>query len=84
MLELDSGLHVEMDLRNLTYLGSPGVGMIVTMCKRVRASGGNFSVSCDHGMVRRILEIGGLVDFLELHDGEEPHPNQRGRRFNES
>ena len=40
-LELDSGLNVEMDLRGLSFLGSTGIGVIVTACKRVRASGGH-------------------------------------------
>jgi anti-sigma B factor antagonist len=76
--ELDDALDVEIDLRGLSFLGSTGVGVIVTACKRVRASGGTFSVSCDHSLARRVIEIAGLVDFLELHDGEQSHPNQRG------
>ena len=77
LLELDGGLNLEIDLRGLSFLGSTGVGVLVSACKRVRASGGTFAVSCDHNFVRRVIEIAGLVDFLELHDGEEFHPNQR-------
>ena len=33
---------------------------------------------------RRTLEIAGLVDYLELHDGEAPHPNQRGASYDDS
>jgi anti-sigma B factor antagonist len=79
MLELDGGLGIEIDLRRLSFLGSTGIGVIVAACKRVRASGGTFSVSCDHNLARRVIEVAGLVDFLELHDGEDSHPNQRGR-----
>lgn len=75
-LDLDGGIRLEIDLRALTFLGSPGIGVLVAACKRVRTSGGRFSVSCDHGFVRRTLEIAGLVDYLEVHDGEESHPNQ--------
>lgn len=78
VLDLDSGLDMEVDLSGLSFLGSTGVGLIVTACKRVRASGGTFSATCDHNLARRVLEVSGLLDFLELHDGEEPHPNQRG------
>ena len=81
MLELDGGLGIEIDLRRLTFLGSTGVGVIVAACKRVRASGGTFSVSCDHNLARRVIEVAGLVDFLELHDGEDSHPNQRGNEM---
>jgi anti-sigma B factor antagonist len=78
LLELDGGLGIEIDLRGLSFLGSTGIGVIVSACKRVRASGGTFSVSCDHNLARRVIEVAGLVDFLELHDGEDSHPNQRG------
>ena len=67
-----------MDLRGLSFLESAGLGVIVSACKRIRASGGTFSTSCDHNLARRTLEIAGLVDFLELQDGEDSHPNQRG------
>ena len=81
MLELDGGLGLEIDLRGLSFLGSTGIGVIIAACKRVRASGGTFSVSCDHNLARRVIEVAGLVDFLELHDGEDSHPNQRGNEM---
>jgi anti-sigma B factor antagonist len=78
LLELDGGINVAIDLRGLSFLGSTGIGIIVAACKRIRAGGGTFSVWCDDGFARRTLEIAGLVDYLELHDGEEEYPNQRG------
>ena len=76
LLEPEGGINLELDLRGLTFLGSTGVGVIVAVCKRVRGSGGAFSVSCDHGLGRRTLEIAGLVDYLEILDSEEPHLHQ--------
>jgi anti-sigma B factor antagonist len=81
LLDLDGGIDLAIDLRGLDFLGSTGIGMIVTACKRVRASGGTFSVWCDNGLTRRTLEITGLVDYLELHDGEDLHLNQQGASF---
>ena len=80
-LELDDGIDLAVDLRGLSFLGSTGIGMLVTLRKRVRASGGHFSVLCDQDMARRTLEIAGLVDYLEIHDGEESDPNQRSDSF---
>ena len=80
-LELDGGIDLAIDLRDLSFLGSTGIGILITACKRVRTSGGAFSVRCEHGMARRTLEISGLVDYLEIHDGEKSHPNQRGASF---
>ncbi len=78
-LDLDAAQNVEMDLRGLTFIESIGIGVIVSACKRIRASGGTFSASCDHNLARRSLEVAGLVEFLELHDGEASRPNQRGK-----
>jgi anti-anti-sigma factor len=41
--DLDGGIELAIDLRGLDFLRSTGIGMIVTACKRVRASGDNFS-----------------------------------------
>jgi anti-sigma B factor antagonist len=78
MFELDGGINLAIDLRRLSFLGSTGIGIIVAACKRIRAGGGTFSVWCDDGLTRRTLEIAGLVDYLELHDGEET-PQPAGR-----
>jgi anti-sigma B factor antagonist len=84
LLDLDGGINLVIDLRNLSFLGSTGISVLVVACKRVRAAGGTFSVWCDHDWVRRTLEIIGLVDFFELQDGEGPHPNhQAAHSFNE-
>lgn len=69
-LDLNSGREVQMDLTELTFLGSPGIGVIVSACKRVRDSGGTFSVICDNPMIRKTLEVAGLVDYLELNEAD--------------
>jgi anti-sigma B factor antagonist len=59
-------LHV--DLTEATFIDSSAIGLLVSACKRIRGSGGTFSVRCDAGPVRRTLEISGLIDYLEVHD----------------
>lgn len=66
-LPLDSAPHVHVDLREVDFLGSTAIGVMVTACKRIRASGGTFSTSCSSGtMTRRVLEIAGLIDYLHV------------------
>ena len=65
---LDS-LTVRVDLSKVRFLCSTGVGLLVSTCKRIRGTGGTFSVICGQSAVRRVLEISGLVDYLELEDG---------------
>lgn len=57
-----------LDIRNLTFLSSVGIGLIVSACKRVRAQGGSFSAVCGQSSARRVLEISGLPDYLQLED----------------
>ena len=59
---------VRLDLTKVEFLDSPGIGMIVSACKRVRALGGAFSVTCGEGKVRHILEVAGLLEYLHVED----------------
>ena len=61
--------EVRVDLSGITFLDSSGIGVVVTACKLARAAGGSFSVVCvPPGIVRRLLELNGLADYLELGD----------------
>jgi anti-sigma B factor antagonist len=71
-VDLDGGIVLRMDLSNLRIIDSTGIGTMVTTAKRVRASGGVFSTICPQGMVRRVLEITGLVEYLQLDPVEPP------------
>lgn len=55
---------VQVDLRTVTFLDSSAIGVLVSACKRIRASHGTFSVRCDVGPIRRTLEIAGLIEYL--------------------
>ncbi len=57
---------VRVDLTQVDFLGSTGVGMLVSACKRIKASGGSFSVICAKSEVRQVLEISGLLDYLHV------------------
>jgi anti-anti-sigma factor len=57
---------VLMDLDRLTFLDSSGISVIVMACKRVRANGGSFSVTCSEPRVRRTLELSGLLEYLRV------------------
>jgi anti-anti-sigma factor len=57
---------VRVDLTQVDFLGSTGVGLLVSACKRIKASGGSFSVICAKTAVRHVLEISGLLDYLHV------------------
>ena len=59
---------VRVDLTKVNFLGSTGVGLLVSACKRVKASGGTFSVICGRNGARLVLETSGLLDYLHVED----------------
>lgn len=59
---------VNVDLTHATFLDSCCIGLLVSACKRLRASGASFSVSCGQSMARRVIEIAGLLDYFEITD----------------
>lgn len=58
--------RVTIELRGVTFFDSSSIGLLVSACKRVRSSGGAFSVRCGEGVALRVLQISGLVDFFEM------------------
>lgn len=64
--EMLTAQAVRVDLTKVESLGSTGVGLIVSACKRIKDSGGTFSVICDRGEPRRVLEISGLLEYLSV------------------
>jgi hypothetical protein len=54
---------VRVELANVTFLGSTGIGLLVAECSSAKY-GGAFSVSCT-GLLT-CPETSGLVDYLEV------------------
>ena len=59
---------VRVDLSKVEFLGSMGIGLLVAARKRIKNSGGTFSLICGQGQPRRVLEIAGLFEYLEVED----------------
>jgi anti-sigma B factor antagonist len=55
---------VLVDLEDLTFLDSTGISVLVMACKRIRSQGGGFSVVGVSDVVRRVLEVTSLLEFL--------------------
>ena len=65
--------QVCVDLNLVGFLESSCLDLIVTACKRVRATGGSFSVACGAlGIVRRVFEVEGLVEYLQVGETRPP------------
>ncbi len=59
--------RVVLDLRGVTFMDSSGVGLLVAEHQRARENGARFAVAvASTSDVRRILELSGLANVLEL------------------
>lgn len=57
---------VQVDLTEVTFLDTTGVGVLVSACKRVRGKGGTFFVTCERGIARSVLAVLGLLDYFQV------------------
>lgn len=48
-----------------------GIGLLVALCKRIRSTRGAFSVQCGEGIALKVLQVSGLIDFLEVESETE-------------
>lgn len=66
---LDSGvLHLIADCRELRYVNSTGLGVILHFSRVTRERGGSFRLCQVSEPVYEIIEIIGATTLLELHD----------------
>jgi anti-sigma B factor antagonist len=59
---------VRVDLANVTFMEPVCTGVLVAACKAVHATGGSFAVVCGDNVVRRVLQIAGLLDFFDVEE----------------
>jgi anti-sigma B factor antagonist len=63
---------IMLDLREVTFMDSSGLGVIVGQHKRAREEGFRFRVAIDGASeVQRILELSGLVTVLDIVDASD-------------
>jgi len=65
---LSSGVrHIIADLRDVDFLDSTGLGVLVGSLKRLRGHDGSFKVVASGGRILRIFQITGLTRAFALH-----------------
>jgi len=55
-----------VDLRELTYLDSTGLGILVGTAKKARHAGGDLAVCCTRPNLLKIFQISGTHEILNL------------------
>jgi anti-sigma B factor antagonist len=63
--------NILVDLRNVTFIDSGGVGALVAMYLHVTRRGGRFKILCPSRRACRVLQISHLDHVFEVFGGEE-------------
>jgi anti-sigma B factor antagonist len=56
----DGAMHVLADLRQVTFLDSTGLGMLIGSLRRVRARDGSLTLVCDTGRILKLFRVTAL------------------------
>lgn len=67
----EARLKFLLDLRNVTYIDSFGVGVIATKYVSVRRKGGDLKLLCLSPRSHKVMTISGLLKILQSFDSEE-------------
>jgi anti-sigma B factor antagonist len=58
--------HVLVDFQDVAFLDSKGIGVLLSAQRKLRARDGTLIVVCDDPLLRRIFDITGLTDVLNV------------------
>ncbi|HEV2086930.1 MAG TPA: STAS domain-containing protein [Cryptosporangiaceae bacterium] len=72
-----SGADIVVDLDQVTFLGSNGLGVLVELSQQADAAGSLLRLVCANRTVTRPLTLTGLDQVLELHDSHQDLPAVR-------
>jgi anti-sigma B factor antagonist len=59
-------IHVALDLRDLEYIDSTGISVLIAEHKRTAAAGGELIILMPHRQVRRVFEVSGLMEIFDV------------------
>ena len=65
-----------LDISDLDFVDSFGIGAVVGALKRLRQRGGELAMVCPSPRIRRVFEICDLDRILEFHDSIDSAANQ--------
>ena len=68
---VDGGVHLLVDLRDVTFMDSAGLGALVAIRKQARVFRGSFGVVAPSRQVRRLLELTSLDKVFPCFDSLE-------------
>lgn len=65
------GASVVIDLSNVTYMDSTGLGVFVGLFKNLNAHNGSLKLTGLSDRLKRLFDITGLADIMNINSGSE-------------
>ena len=72
------GPSVIVDLTDLEFIDSSGLGVLVRTLRRTREGGGDLYLAAPQQQVRRLLHVTGLIRAFPVHDSVEAAATEAG------
>ena len=67
----DGWKRIVVDLEGVDFLDSTGLGVLVSVLKRLRTNGGDLLLVCTRSQVLKVLEITGLTNVFPIFETVE-------------
>jgi len=67
----DGGANLVVDMKNVEYIDSSGLGTLVGGLKRVSERQGTIAVVCTNPQIRKVFDITGLVKVFPIYGSED-------------
>lgn len=65
------GLQAELDLSDVNYMDSTGLGVFVAFYKSVNATGGHVKLTGLSSRLKRLFDITGLGEIMDIESAEK-------------
>ena len=65
-----SGLEAELDLSEVDYMDSTGLGVFVGFYKSIKSNGGHLKITGVNKRLKRLFEITGLDEIMDIETDE--------------
>ncbi len=63
----DQRFQIVVDLTDVDFIDSTGLGVLIGALKRVRTHGGNLALVCTEPRILKVFEITGLDQVFQIH-----------------
>ena len=70
-ITLQENIHVELNLMDVSYMDSTGLGVFVGLYKSINAANGHMELTGLSSRLKRLFDITGLVEIMDIQADKE-------------